>query len=159
MRSPLLLQEFKGCSPYPSRFQNTIATRIWGDSILIAVKIRPTFLIAEPEPAHALSTRKLVMETAKFNVLTAHSSAETLETLERFPSVDAVVVHSELADARTTEIFAKVKQVDPGKPTILLMSGVQRSRKGADHILPSDDPESLLALLRELFGDPRRGKH
>jgi hypothetical protein len=30
---------------------------------------RPTFLMAEPE--QALSTRKLVLETAKFNVITA----------------------------------------------------------------------------------------
>ena len=98
------------------------------------------------------------METAKFNVVTAHSSGETLETLQKFPQVDAVVVHSELPDARASEIFAKVKQVDPQKPTILLMSGVLRSRKDADHILPSDDPEALLELLRGLFGDPRRGK-
>jgi len=32
---------------------------------------RPTFLMAEPEPEQALSTRKLVLETAKFNVITA----------------------------------------------------------------------------------------
>ena len=116
---------------------------------------RPTFLIAEPEPAHALSARKLVMETAKFNVLTTHSSGETLETLRKFPDVDAIVVHSELPDANATDILARVKQFDPQKPTILLMSGVQRSRRGADHILPSDEPEKLLQLLRELFGDPR----
>src|SRR4051812_48605380 len=40
---------------------------------------RPTLLVAEPEPEAALSVRKLVLETAKFNVLTAHSDEETVE--------------------------------------------------------------------------------
>jgi hypothetical protein len=34
---------------------------------------RPTLLVAESEPVEALSVRKLVLETDKFNVLTAHS--------------------------------------------------------------------------------------
>ena len=34
---------------------------------------RPTILIVEPEPNEALSARKLVVETAKFNVTTAYS--------------------------------------------------------------------------------------
>lgn len=113
-------------------------------------------LIAEPEPAHALSARKLVMETAKFNVVTSHSGRETLELLAKFPNLDAVIIHSELPGANATDILEKVKQVDSQKPTILLMSGVQRSRKDADHILPSDEPETLLQLLRQMFGDPRQ---
>lgn len=117
---------------------------------------RPTLLIAEPEPAEALSARKLVMETAKFNVITSHSGPETLETIRKFPNVDAVIAHSEMRDIPADEIFESVKQVDPKKPTILLLSGVARSRKDADHTVPSDQPEELLQLLRELFGDPRR---
>ncbi len=119
---------------------------------------RPTLLIAEPEAANALSARKLVMETAKFNVVTSHSGGETLELLGKFPELDAVIVHSELPGANATDIFRKVKEADRQKPTILLMSGVQRSRKDADHTLPSDQPETLLQLLRQLFGDPRQGE-
>jgi DNA-binding response OmpR family regulator len=116
---------------------------------------RPTLLIAEPEPAHALSARKLVMETAKFNVITAHSGKEALDLFRRFPEVDGVVVHSELRDVSASDIFGKVKQKHGSKPTILLMSGVQRSRTDADYTLPSDEPQELLDLVRELFGDPR----
>ena len=116
---------------------------------------RPTFLIAEPEPAHAISARKLVMETAKFNVITAHSGKETLELFRQFPNVEGVVVHSELRDVSASHIFGKVKEEDEDKPTILLMSGVQRSRAHADYTLASDEPQELLDLLRELFGDPR----
>jgi DNA-binding response OmpR family regulator len=116
---------------------------------------RPTLLIGEPEPAHALSARKLVLETAKFNVITAHSGRETLDLLKKFPNSDAVIVHSELQDVKASDIFAKVREADKQKPTILLMSGAARSPAHADHILPSDEPENLLQLLRNLFGDPR----
>jgi hypothetical protein len=40
---------------------------------------RPTVLVTEPEPLQALSVRKSVRETAKFNVLTAHSAREAME--------------------------------------------------------------------------------
>src|SRR4051812_49504710 len=53
--------------------------------------MRPTFLLAEPEPELALSSRKLVIETAKFNVITAHSWAEAREAFKKFPGVDAVI--------------------------------------------------------------------
>lgn len=54
---------------------------------------RPTFLMAEPEPTQALSARKLVLEPAKFNVITAHWAKEALELCERFPEVDALIIH------------------------------------------------------------------
>jgi response regulator RpfG family c-di-GMP phosphodiesterase len=78
---------------------------------------RPTFLIAEPEPANALSARKLVIETAKFNVVTAHSRSETMELWQKFPNVEAVIVHSELPNVSAPEIFGKVKERDPNKTT------------------------------------------
>ena len=37
---------------------------------------RPTFIVAEPEPDQALSSRKILLETFKFNVITAHSEPE-----------------------------------------------------------------------------------
>ncbi len=117
--------------------------------------VRPTLLVAEPEPAQALSARKLVLETAKFNVVTAHSGREALELLKKFPNVDGLVVHSSLRDGSVMRLLTELKHTDPRKPIILLMSGVARSRKHADHTLPSDEPEELLDLLRELFGDPR----
>jgi hypothetical protein len=38
--------------------------------------IRPCFLVVDQEHSGSISTRKLVIETAKFNVLTAYSGAE-----------------------------------------------------------------------------------
>ena len=90
-------------------------------------------------------------------MITAHSGQETMEFLQKFPNVDGIVVHSEMRDVEASELFSSLKTIDPGKPTILLMAGVARSRKYADHTLPSDEPYSLLQLLRQLFGDPRQG--
>ena len=53
---------------------------------------RPTLLVAEPEPSQALSVRKLVLETAKYNVLTAHSSREALDLFHLFPNVSMAVL-------------------------------------------------------------------
>ena len=41
--------------------------------------IRPCFLVVDREFPGSVSTRKLVIETAKFNVLTAYSGREALE--------------------------------------------------------------------------------
>lgn len=51
-------------------------------------------------PHRDLSTRKLLLESAKHNVLTAHSAKEGEEMFKRFPNVDAVVVDSGLKDKR-----------------------------------------------------------
>src|SRR6185503_18744271 len=56
---------------------------------------RPTVLVAEPEPPQSLSVRKLVLETAKFNVLTAHSTREALDIFELFPNISAAVLVGE----------------------------------------------------------------
>ncbi len=51
---------------------------------------RPTLLIAEPEPEQALSVRKLVLETGKFNVLTARASGWTITRTRSSPSLVAI---------------------------------------------------------------------
>jgi|SRR5579884_2193098 CheY-like chemotaxis protein len=115
---------------------------------------RPTLLIAEPEPVHALSTRKLVVETAKFNVLTAHSTKEALELLRIFPKVDlAVLVESREIDCEN--IAKRLKDKTVKVPIIYLHAAIGAVCSGADHALPSGEPEELVMLLRSLLGDPR----
>jgi hypothetical protein len=55
---------------------------------------RPTLLVAEPERLEALSTRKLVLETGKFNVLTAHSTEEANALFSLLPNLTAAVLVS-----------------------------------------------------------------
>ncbi|HZQ24421.1 MAG TPA: response regulator [Terriglobales bacterium] len=116
---------------------------------------RPTFIVAEPEPEQALSTRKLVLETAKYNVLTAYSGRETVELAQQFPKVDALVIHSELDGMNWQQVVKEVRKIHREMPVVLLSAGLGVDRKLADHTVSSYEPEELLHLVRGLFGDPR----
>ena len=58
--------------------------------------IRPCFLVVDQEHSGSISTRKLVIETAKFNVITAYTGAEAIQTLNKFPAIDAVVLDASI---------------------------------------------------------------
>ncbi len=116
---------------------------------------RPTFLMAEPEPEQAISARKLVLETAKFNVITAHSAREALELCQKFGSVDALIVHGNLP-GECAKLVSQFKDGNGGRPAILLAPAHSSSCDGVDHGVSSHDPQELLELLRSLFGDPRQ---
>ena len=60
---------------------------------------RLAFLIVEAEPAQGLSTRKLLLESAKHNVLTAYSPEEGLRMFHRFPKVDLVAIDGNFGEA------------------------------------------------------------
>ncbi len=115
---------------------------------------RPTILVAEPEPSDALSTRKLVLETAKFNVLTAHSNAEAIEFFQAFPNVDAVVV-AEGDEISCGEVGSFIAAISNKTPIIGLSARQGFFCRSAQHQLSSHDPEGLVQLLRSMFGDPR----
>jgi len=119
----------------------------------VSAMVRPTFLVAEPEPEQALSARKLVIETAKFNVITAHSEHEAIELLEKFPAVHAVIVHSEIKDFEN--IVEHARERGNRLPTILLSARKGMQNLAVDHQLSSHEPQQLVDLLRNLFGDPR----
>lgn len=121
----------------------------------LSAMARPTILLAEPEPDQALSVRKLVIESAKFNVITAHNGNEALELFQAFQNVSGVVVHSQLSGVDCESVIRKVKETVPDAVTIFLPAGIAAQCKGADHTVSSYDPEALLDLLRRLFGDPR----
>jgi hypothetical protein len=117
---------------------------------------RPTLLVAEPEPSQALSVRKLVLETAKFNVLTAHSTREALDLFHLFPNISAaVLVGDSIIDCDA--IAGQIKgTTEARKVSIVFLSprigGICRK---ADHILESGEPEKLLETIRSFLGDPR----
>jgi DNA-binding response OmpR family regulator len=116
---------------------------------------RPTFLVAEAEPGAALSTRKLVLETAKFNVITAHSPKEANEFLAKARDLyDAIIVSTDLKGAG--EFANHLKKAEPNMPLICVSPNQSTSLKMADHHVPSHEPETLAELCRELFGDPRK---
>src|SRR5205085_2771218 len=111
---------------------------------------RPTFLIVEPEPGEALSTRKLVLETAKFNVITAHSAQEGLDSLRRFPNVDALIFHTGVSDLDPPKFIQAVRRLQPQMQLILLAPQRSKAPEGAQAVLSSHDPQALLRCLRKL---------
>ncbi len=119
--------------------------------------MRPALLVAEREPENALTVRKLILETAKFNVLTAYSAAEALETIDAFPRVAAAVVTSNLGPENDCEVIARaVKEKNPGIPVIYLSPTGLTHCQWADHTLSTYEPDQLLGLVRKLLGDPRK---
>lgn len=117
---------------------------------------RPTFLVAEPEPDQALSSRKLLLENFKFNVITAHSEQEMLELLDVFPKVDAVILHDDTPGLTAVGIVKKVKEKVPNMQVVALNPQGNARTHLADHVVNSHKPEELLHLLQRIFGDPRK---
>lgn len=116
---------------------------------------RPTIIVVEPEPSQALSTRKLVLETAKFNVLTAHSTEEALDVFQSFPNAGCLIaVQGETVDCE--RILKFVRAIRDDIPLVALSPHDAFKYKSADHNLSSHDPEALVQLMRSLLGDPRQ---
>jgi len=112
--------------------------------------IRPCYLVIDRETSSGISTRKLIIETAKFNVVTAYSSKEAIETLKKYPSLDGVVLDAGMEDMPAEELMASLKQLQPKITVILVCTPRSAPCQGADHTLESFDPRRLLALLEKL---------
>jgi CheY-like chemotaxis protein len=112
--------------------------------------VRPCFLVIDREYASSISTRKLVIETAKLNVITAYSSTEAIETLKRFPAVNGVVMDASLPDMPCADLTRALKAIQP-KLVIIAISGPRRDHcEGADHHLDTFEPARLLELIKQL---------
>jgi len=112
--------------------------------------VRPCFLVIDREHSGSISTRKLVIETAKFNVVTAYSGQEALDTFALFPAINGVVLDSNLQDVQCSEVIAKLKASAPGLPVIVVRGPGGEDCRGADHYLDSFQPARLLELLEKL---------
>jgi CheY-like chemotaxis protein len=112
--------------------------------------IRPCFLVVDQEHSGSISTRKLVIETAKFNVITAYSGAEAIQTLKKFPAVDAVVLDAGVGDLPCRDVVKHIREIRPQIPVIAVGTLGNDSCPGADHSLEAFDPSKLLKLLQRL---------
>ena len=107
-------------------------------------------IMIETEQPEGLSARKLIVETAKHNVLTAYNSEDGLELIRRFPLVDAVLIHGLLRDCDS--LIAKVLKSVPAVPVIVATPTHSHNYPGATYIVPSHQPAALLQLLANNFG-------
>jgi CheY-like chemotaxis protein len=112
--------------------------------------IRPCFLVVDREFSANISTRKLIIETAKFNVITAYSGAEALETVQRFPAIDGVVLDIGVRDMSACDVVRQIKRDYPNLPIIVICLPGSEECPEADHHLEFFDPASLLELLQNL---------
>jgi DNA-binding response OmpR family regulator len=115
-----------------------------------AAMIRPCFLVIDREFPGSISTRKLVIETAKFNVITAYSGQEALDVFTRFPAVSGVVLDGGLDDVPCDELALKIKQLQPKVPIIVISAPGFNECPHADYQLESFDPAKLLETLRSI---------
>ena len=115
--------------------------------------VRPCFLVIDREHAGAISTRKLVIETAKFNVFTSYSSAEAIATLQKFPLVDGIVVDAGMNDMPCSDLIRDLRQVKPNLPIIAICPPGSSHCEGITEQLESFDPRRLLAILQKLVPD------
>lgn len=111
---------------------------------------RPCFLVVDREYSGSISTRKLVIETAKFNVLTAYSAEEAVETLKRFPTVDAIILDAEMPGVSCPDMVRSLKQIVSATPIIIVHRPLSEPCQGADYHLDTFDPRELLGLLQKL---------
>ena len=107
-------------------------------------------LMIESEQPEGISSRKLVVETAKHNVLTAYDPAKGLALLRRFPAVDVVLVHATVLENRP--LIPLIKEIAPDMPVIVAAPRSTDHYEGASYTVPSHEPQQLLDLLAQVFG-------
>ena len=112
--------------------------------------IRPCYLVIDRESSSAISTRKLIIETAKFNVITAYSSEEAIETLRKFPALDGIVLDSGMEDMPCPVLVDALKEIRPDITVIVICTPRNVPCERADLSLDSFDPRKLLALVQTL---------
>jgi len=110
--------------------------------------IRPCFLVVDREFPGSISTRKLVIETARLNVITAYSGKEALETFNRFPAVNGIVLDGGLDDISCAELAHQIKLLNPAMPVIAIITPGFTDCPDADYQLESFDPAKLLETLK-----------
>jgi DNA-binding NtrC family response regulator len=106
----------------------------------------------DPEHSGSISTRKLVIESAKLNVITAYSALEALGTAQKYPAVDGVVCNTEVHDMPVGKLVHALKELNPERP-IVVVGPDQGNIGDADYHVESFDPRRLLDVLQSITPD------
>ena len=115
---------------------------------------RPCFLVVDREFPGSISTRKLVIETAKFNVITAYDRVEALDCLKRFPKVDGVVINADISgDGECKKLINDLRAIVPKLDVIVISAGGHIRHDRTEHNVDSLNPKELLDCLQSLRRD------
>jgi len=113
--------------------------------------IRLVVLMVEVEQPEGISSRKLVLETARHNVLTAYSGDGAVSLLERFPNVDLAIIHTELEGKEFESTVSRLKEMRPDLYIVAISPVDPGKLEGVNTVLPSHDPQELLEFLAKRF--------
>lgn len=115
---------------------------------------RPCFIVIDHEFPDSISTRKLVLETAKYNVITAYSGKEAIETFRLFPNVRGIVLNEAVTGMDCASMVKELRAIREDVLLIVTSSRGVTDCVVADHQLGNFDPAKLLELLRKLAPNP-----
>lgn len=107
-------------------------------------------MVIDREYAGNISARKLVIETAKFNVISVYGGAEAIETLIRFPNIDGIVLDSDVRDFRCGPLIERLREIRADIPIVVVSPNALENCDGERHLVCSYDPKDLLAELRKI---------
>jgi CheY-like chemotaxis protein len=112
--------------------------------------MRPCFLVVDNEYPGSISTRKLVLESAKLNVITAYSAEEAIGTLDRFPNVDGVVLDTQIQGRSCTEVVRQLRTKHNRIPIVTVSPGGQDPCGDEQYHVSNFDPKQLLDALHRI---------
>lgn len=118
-----------------------------------------TLLCIDDEP-NVLAVRKMLLETVGYRVLTAQSGPQGLELLAR-EHVKTVIVDYKMPEMAGSEVAARIRQMHPGMPIIMLSAFVDltpEQLKDVDaYVTKGESPDVLLRTIEQV--QPRKIAH
>jgi CheY-like chemotaxis protein len=112
--------------------------------------MRPCFLVVDNEYPGSISTRKLVLESAKLNVLTAYTADEALRTVERFPNIDGIVLDTQLKGPPCAELIVLLRNSQKNLPIITVSPSGHDPCGGEQFHVSNFDPKQLLDAVKKI---------
>jgi CheY-like chemotaxis protein len=113
--------------------------------------VRLVVLMVEVEHPEGISSRKLILETARHNVLTAYSEDDAVNLLQRFPNVDLAIIHTELQGREFGSTVRRLKEMRPDLYIVAISPRASGKLEGVNAVLSSYNPQELLEFLAKHF--------
>jgi len=114
-------------------------------------------LCIDDEPM-VLATRKLVLQAAGYDVVTAPGGREGLE-LFASNTIDVVVLDYQMPGLTGDEVAAEMKRLNPDIPIVMLSAFVSLPHAALEtvdaFVTKGEHPTVLLDKLQELLGPPK----
>jgi CheY-like chemotaxis protein len=112
--------------------------------------MRPCFLVVDNEYPGTISTRKLVLESAKLNVLTAFTAEEAIRTIQRFPNIDGIVLDTQLKSGACAELIEQLRSAQTNLPIITVSPSGHDPCGGEQYHVSNFDPKQLLEAVQKI---------